>query len=136
MRWMSDWLLAGFSRADAEMRVLLGMNTCSGVWWEGSVRAPSEPDGVSASTLGSSKAEGPIGGLALGGGGQACVPLPFQSLAGGLLKKSMTLAIIAWHSCWLGAPQEQQGLGLKAEADSKRGNSQWLSRFLSLQLGS
>lgn len=40
MGWMSEWDTS--SRAGAEMRVLLGINTCSGVGWEGSVRVPRQ----------------------------------------------------------------------------------------------
>lgn len=46
---------AGFSRAGAEMRVLLGINACAGVGWEGSVRAPHKRDSVSAALGGAPK---------------------------------------------------------------------------------
>lgn len=41
----------------------------AGVGWEGSVWAICKPDSVSASPPGSSEADGPEEGLALGGGG-------------------------------------------------------------------
>lgn len=87
--------------ADAELRVLLGINTCSrkdgdaglggGGGGEACERA-SKPDGVSASPLGSSQGEGPEEGSGFGWRCSGLCALP--------------CAVIGW-----GSPGEERDLG-------------------------